>query len=111
MLVLTRRVDEKIIMTGGISIMVLGISSDGKVRLGIDAPKSVVVHREEVWKQVERKEAAEAEAAANKLGMPRVIPLVGTYVSAENEEIANRQQILKMEDAEVASQGHRPGAA
>jgi carbon storage regulator len=47
MLVLSRKVDEKIIIDGGIVITVVDIDR-GKVRLGIDAPKHVQVHREEV---------------------------------------------------------------
>jgi len=62
MLVLSRKKDEKIIIGGGITIMVIEIRGD-KVRLGIDAPREVSVHREEVQKAKEREEAeAEAES-------------------------------------------------
>ncbi|ADZ85275.1 carbon storage regulator CsrA [Cellulosilyticum lentocellum] len=51
MLALTRKKNEAIIISGGIEIKVLDIQGD-KVKLGIKAPKSVDVYREEVYKQI-----------------------------------------------------------
>lgn len=48
MLVLSRKKDEKIIIGDSITLMVIEIKND-KVRLGIEAPKDVTVHREEVY--------------------------------------------------------------
>lgn len=48
MLVLSRRRDESIMIGDMIKVMVVDIRSD-KVRLGIDAPKGVQVHRKEIW--------------------------------------------------------------
>lgn len=48
MLVLRRRRDESIMIGDMIKVMVVDIRSD-KVRLGIDAPKGVPVHRKEIW--------------------------------------------------------------
>jgi carbon storage regulator len=54
MLVLSRRVDQRIMIDGGrIVITVVDIRND-KVRIGIDAPDDVVVHREEVQRAIER---------------------------------------------------------
>jgi carbon storage regulator len=47
MLILTRRVGEAILVDGGIRIVVLGLEGGG-VRLGIDAPTSVGIVREEI---------------------------------------------------------------
>jgi len=58
MLVLTRKVGEKILIGDTIVLTVVRIHGD-KVRLGIDAPPEVPVHREEV-----RRRAAEAAARA-----------------------------------------------
>lgn len=55
MLVLTRQVGQKIIIGDDIEIMVVRMW-DGKVRLGIAAPKHVSVHREEVWKQLQKED-------------------------------------------------------
>jgi carbon storage regulator len=55
MLVLSRKKDEKIVIGDNISIMVVEIRGD-KVRLGIDAPRDVSVHRREVYEAIKRKE-------------------------------------------------------
>ena len=51
MLVLSRKKDEKIIIGDKITLMVIEIRGD-KVRLGIEAPKDVTVHREEVYEAI-----------------------------------------------------------
>lgn len=51
MLALTRKKQEAIMIDGGIEIRVLDIQGD-KVKLGISAPKSVGVHREEIYVQI-----------------------------------------------------------
>ena len=56
MLVLSRKKDEKIVIGDNISIMVVEIRGD-KVRLGIDAPRDVSVHRREVYDAIIRKES------------------------------------------------------
>ena len=53
MLVLSRKKDEKIIIGDKITIMVIEIRGD-KVRLGIDAPKEITVHRQEVYEAIQR---------------------------------------------------------
>jgi carbon storage regulator len=56
-LVLTRRIGEKVNIGDGIQVMVLGISRD-QVRIGINAPKSVPVHREEIYEKINHKNHA-----------------------------------------------------
>lgn len=56
MLVLSRKKDEKIIIGDQIKVMVIEIRGD-KVRLGIDAPKEVTVHREEVYEAIKREQS------------------------------------------------------
>ena len=53
MLVLSRKRDEKIVIGENIVVMIVDIRGD-KVRLGIDAPKEVPVHREEVFRAIKR---------------------------------------------------------
>jgi len=53
MLVLSRKKDEKIIIGDKITIMVIEIRGD-KVRLGIDAPKDITVHRQEVYEAIKK---------------------------------------------------------
>jgi carbon storage regulator len=58
MLVITRKPEQSIVIGGEVEVIVLGISKDG-VRLGIKAPRSVQVHRREVFEAI----AAENRAA------------------------------------------------
>ena len=53
MLVLSRHRDESIIIDGNITITIVDIRGD-KVRIGIDAPKDVTVHRKEVQDKVDQ---------------------------------------------------------
>jgi len=62
LLVLTRRVGDATIIGGDIVVTVLEVRHD-QVRIGIDAPRDVAVHREEVYRQlVAQNEAAVASA-------------------------------------------------
>ena len=56
MLVLTRRENETIVINGNIDVTVLGINGN-QVRLGINAPKDVSIHREEIQQRIEREKA------------------------------------------------------
>lgn len=58
MLVLSRKKDEKIMIGDSITLMVIEIRGD-KVRIGIEAPKDVAVHREEVYDAIKREGARE----------------------------------------------------
>lgn len=60
MLILARKRNEQIVIGDGIVITVVAIRG-GSVRLGIDAPKDVTVHRKEIYEAIRRK-ADEAEA-------------------------------------------------
>ncbi len=51
MLILTRRVGETIMINEDIRVTVLGVKGN-QVRVGIDAPKTVAVHREEVYERI-----------------------------------------------------------
>ena len=53
MLVLSRAKDEKIIIGENITLMVIDIRGD-KVRLGIEAPKDIPVHRQEVYDAIQK---------------------------------------------------------
>jgi carbon storage regulator len=59
MLVLTRRLDETIIIGSDIKITVLSIAGN-QVRIGIAAPKEISVHREEVYARIQAEKSAKA---------------------------------------------------
>lgn len=60
MLILNRKVGESIIIDDRIEVKVLE-TSDGKIKLGIEAPKDVIVHRKEVYDEIrdENKKASD----------------------------------------------------
>jgi carbon storage regulator len=70
MLVLSRKQDEKIIIGDSITLMVISIQGD-KVRLGIEAPKHVSIHREEVYQAIMRERTAADHAPQNETEQPR----------------------------------------
>ena len=57
MLVLSRKKNESIVINDDITIVVVEIRGD-KVRLGVEAPKEVPVHRNEVYEAIRRNQAA-----------------------------------------------------
>ena len=63
MLVLSRKRDERIMIGDEISLLVVDIRGD-KVRLGIEAPSDVAVHRKEVYEAIQREQALEEEVVA-----------------------------------------------
>jgi len=63
MLVLSRKIDERIMIGDEISLLVVDIRGD-KVRLGIEAPSDVTVHRKEVYEAIQRERALEIEVVA-----------------------------------------------
>jgi carbon storage regulator len=63
MLVLSRKKDESIVINNDITIVVVEIRGD-KVRLGVEAPKEVPVHRREVFDAIARGEPVDASGAA-----------------------------------------------
>ena len=67
MLVLSRKKNESIVINNDITIVVVEIRGD-KVRLGVEAPKEVPVHRREVYDAIKRNEAA-ANAPASEAGI------------------------------------------
>jgi carbon storage regulator len=65
-LVLTRRANQSIVIGRDVTVTVLEIRGD-QVRLGISAPRSVSVHREEVWLELEKANREAASPAASAL--------------------------------------------
>ena len=59
MLILTRRVGETLVIGDEVTVTVLGINGK-QVRIGVNAPKDVPVHREEIYERIKKEQAESA---------------------------------------------------
>ncbi|MCP5141662.1 MAG: carbon storage regulator CsrA [Gammaproteobacteria bacterium] len=60
MLILTRRVGETLMIGEEVSVTVLGVKGN-QVRIGINAPKDVAVHREEIYERIKQEQGGEGD--------------------------------------------------
>ena len=56
MLILTRRVGETLMVCDDVTVTVLGVKGN-QVRIGVNAPKDVSVHREEIYQRIQKEKA------------------------------------------------------
>ncbi|HQW08299.1 MAG TPA: carbon storage regulator CsrA [Steroidobacteraceae bacterium] len=59
MLILTRRVGETVMIGDEVTVTVLGVKGN-QVRVGVNAPKTVSVHREEIYERIQREEKGDS---------------------------------------------------
>jgi carbon storage regulator len=62
MLILTRRVGETVMIGNEVTVTVLGVKGN-QVRIGVNAPKDVAVHREEIYERIKREEVQDSKSA------------------------------------------------
>jgi carbon storage regulator len=60
MLILTRRVGETLMVGDDVTVTVLGVKGN-QVRIGVNAPKDVSVHREEIYQRIQREKSQDDE--------------------------------------------------
>ena len=71
MLILTRRVGEKLIIGENVTVTVLGVKGH-QVRIGIDAPRDVTVHREEIYQRVLKEQKSLKKSNWVRIPAPKI---------------------------------------
>ncbi|MGB6604412.1 MAG: carbon storage regulator CsrA [Steroidobacteraceae bacterium] len=69
MLILTRRVGETVMIGDDVTITVLGVKGN-QVRVGINAPKNVAVHREEIYERIKREQQSDPSERSDSAETP-----------------------------------------
>ncbi len=64
MLILTRRIGETLMVGDDVTVTVLGVKGN-QVRIGVNAPKDVAVHREEIYQRIQ-KERSNSDGSDNQ---------------------------------------------
>lgn len=65
MLILTRRVGESLMVGDDVTVMILGMRGN-QVRIGVDAPKDIPVHREEIYRRIREGDSNSANRATTE---------------------------------------------
>ncbi|MBD3332321.1 carbon storage regulator CsrA [candidate division GN15 bacterium] len=105
MLILTRKLGESITIGDNIKVSVLGIHGR-QVRLGIDAPSDVVVHREEVYVRIQEENRKASRSIKEDLF--GVVNMIKDKLSSESQEKSKPPEIdLKKDSSKKRSQQNR----
>jgi carbon storage regulator len=110
MLNITRRRGERIVLGDDIFVSVLEVSGQ-TVRLGIDAPRSVRIYREEIWLEVKAENEAAAQAAAQAELPEGEVPQLGASAPADGAPEESVPEVQERERPGAGPQSGAPGAS
>ncbi len=89
MLILTRRAGETLMIGDDVSITVLGVKGN-QVRIGVNAPKNISVHREEIYQRIQREKSQQAGSQ--------------TTVEDEEDNIGNKIRLPQTDNDQLGEQ-------
>lgn len=90
MLVLSRKINQSIMIGDNVRIVVVAVDRD-QVKLGIEAPREVPVHRSEIYEEIQRSNRVAAEAAG-ATAEPKGAPAPATIGTASRAKLQPRKK-------------------
>lgn len=70
MLILTRRISESVIIGDDVKVTVLGVNGN-QIRIGIEAPKDVSIHREEIYERIQKEKLVKSQSKVDSEKTPK----------------------------------------
>lgn len=105
MLILTRRVGETIVIGDDVIVTVLGIKGN-QVRIGINAPKDVSVHREEIYQRIQQEKSPTA-AEPQPVAAPVVTSPIATNPVAASPVSTPTVSVRKKRESKLDKNGNK----